>query len=71
MNDQKLAEEALHLAFRHIQDTLGVETGDGAAYWCEHQWWNNTVVKLRDYIKFEQQSNSDIYINPLNHEQTK
>jgi hypothetical protein len=45
----KVADEALHAAFRDIQTRLGAETGDFAQAWVEP-----VVAWLAEYVKAEQ-----------------
>ena len=47
------AEEALHCAFRHIQEALDIKTGDFASMWVEEEKWDSVVSWLSDYEKAE------------------
>lgn len=50
---EELAEEALNVAFRHIQDALGVETGDEAAVWVDERDWEKARQWLSEYARHE------------------
>ena len=47
------AEEALHCAFRHIQEKVGVECGGFADMWVDKKKWDSVVSWLSDYEKAE------------------
>ena len=48
-----LAEDAAHAAFIHIQDSMGIESGDNASMWGSGNEWDQLISILEDYIKFE------------------
>ena len=50
---QELAENALHEACRHIQDALGVTTGDTAGLFFTGEPQDIIESILQDYIKTE------------------
>ena len=50
---QALAENALHEACRHIQDALGVQTGDHAAYFFSGEAEDTIYQIFRKYIEDE------------------
>ena len=47
------AEEALHCAFRHIQEKLGIECGGFASMWVEGEKWDSIRDWLVSYQKAE------------------
>jgi len=49
-NVRDLAEEALNVACRHIQDVIGVETGDLAGLYFTGSPQDEIEAILRDYI---------------------
>tara|TARA_B100001250_G_scaffold257825_1_gene221965 strand:+ start:499 stop:879 length:381 start_codon:yes stop_codon:yes gene_type:complete len=48
-----LAEDAAHAALFHIQDAMGIESGDNASMWGSGEEWDQLISILEDYIKFE------------------
>ena len=50
---QELAENALHEACRHIQDALGVKTGDTAGLFFTGEPQDIIESILQDYIRTE------------------
>ena len=47
------AEEALHCAFRHIQEALDIKTGDFASMWVYEEKWDSIRDWLVSYQKAE------------------
>lgn len=50
---QNLAEEALNAAIKHIQDQLGVESGDLAGMYFAGNFERDINIILRGYIRAE------------------
>ena len=53
VKEKRHAGEALHCAFRHIQEKVGAETGDFAQAWVQPERWDSVVSWLSDYEKAE------------------
>jgi len=57
-----LALEALNVACRHIQDTIGVETGDLAGLFFSGENFETVDLVLRRYITLElQEKNPELH----------
>ena len=50
---EQLADDALNVAVRHIQDALGVESGDQAAYFFSGHEGGTLLSVLEKYIESE------------------
>ena len=52
-NPAYLAEDAAHAALMHIQDAMGIETGDNASMYWSGPEWDQLITMLENYIKYE------------------
>ena len=55
-NPASLAEDAAHAAMMHIQDAMGIESGDAAGMYWSGPEWDQLIAMLTGYIEYEIQT---------------